>query len=262
MTDLIPQGLSGVQSATDITQVDVLKLVILGEPGVGKSWLTCTGRSPIYVADFDDRKLSIAGKPGVFIKSYVDRDPKLPKSWSEFESDIGTLEYAKTKKELQFKTIAIASLTYALKCAQNQLMRDNVNLCRKVKVGSTEYLITQGWDAVTVAQKMVEGILNRLFELGVDIIVEAHIRREKDPASTPEKSIFTDKFTIEPQNLKMLLPMFNERWLVTNDYGDYKVVTKPNTVFNAVTALHIDGEEDPDITKILAKHATNVAAGK
>jgi hypothetical protein len=260
--ELIPAGLSGVESAADITQVDNLKLIELGEPGVGKSWLTCTGRQPIYVCDFDDRKLSIAGKPGVFIKQYVDRDPLMPHSWSDFESDIGTFEYAKSKGELQFKTIAIASLTYALKAAQSQLMKDNSGLCRTIKVGSIKYIITQGWDAVTVAQKMVEGILNRLFELKIDIIVEAHIRREKDPSSTPEKSVFTDKFTIEPQNLKMLLPMFNERWLVTNDYGDYKVITKPNSVFNAVTALHIDGEETCNITDILAKHATNVAAGK
>ncbi len=242
--------------------MDVLKLIILGEPGVGKSWLTCTGRKPVYVCDFDDRKLSIAGKPDVHVKSYVDRDPRTPHAWSEFESDIGTLEYAKSKGDFKFKTIAIASLTYALKCAQNQLMKDNVGLCRTVKVGGIPYIITQGWDAVTVAQKMVEGILNRLFELGIDIIVEAHIRREKDPSSTPERSVFTDKFTIEPQNLKMILPMFNERWLVTNDYGDYKVVMKPNSTFNAVTALHVDSEEEASIEKILAKHAANVAAGK
>ena len=261
MSDLIPQGLNNVEPASAMTQVDQLKVILLGEPGAGKSWLSCTGRQPIYVADFDDRKLSIAGKPGVFIKTYVDRDPPIPHAWSDFESDLGTLEYAKQKGELQFKTIVIASLTYALKYAQYQLMKDNSGLCRTVKVNGVAYNITQGWDSVNVAQRMLEGILNRLFELKTDIILEAHIRREKDPASTEKNPVFTDKYTIEPQFLKMLLPSFNERWLVTNDNG-FKVKMKPAYDFNATTALHVDDVEEANITDILAKHATNVAAGK
>jgi hypothetical protein len=48
---------------------------------------------------------------------------------------------------------------------------------------------------------------------------------------------------------------------VTND-NSFRVKTKPAYDFNAVTALHIDAEEDADIAKILVKHAANVAAGK
>jgi len=261
MSDLIPQGLSGVQSASDITQVDRLKLILLGEPGAGKSWCSCTGRKPVYVADFDDRSASIAGKKDIFIKSYVDRDPSLPHAWSDFESDLGTMEYAKQKGELKIKTIALASLTYMLKAAQYQLVKDIPSLSRSARISSHSYIIPQGWDAVNYAQRMMEGILNRLFELGIDIIAEAHIRREKDATSTEKNPVFTDKWTIEPQNMKMLLPAFNERWLVTNDNG-FRVKTKPAYDFNAVTALHIDAEEDADIAKILVKHAANVAAGK
>lgn len=252
--DLIPQGLTGAFSADSITQVDKLKLILLGEPGVGKSWLTCTGRQPIYVADFDDRAASIAGKPGVVIKPYVDRTPLQPHAWSDFESDLGSFEYAKQQGKLQFKTFAIASLTFMLKAAQYQFMKDNPGLSRSIKSNGTEYKITQGWDSINMGQRMLEGVFNRLFELGIDVIVEAHIRREKDAASTEKNPKFTDKWTIEPQNLKMLLPAFNERWLVTNEYGSFKVKTKPCDDFNGVTALNIDGEEDCNITNILAKH--------
>lgn len=258
---LIPQGISGVVSASSITQVDALKLIELGEPGCGKSWLSCTGRQPIYVADFDDRAASIAGKPGVFIKTYTDRDPMTPHAWSDFESDLGVLEYAKSKGTLQFKTIVLASLTYLLKYAQNQMMKDTSGLWRMIRINSREYKIPQGWDAINTPQRMIEGLLGRLFELRIDVIAEAHIRREKDPSSTEKNPVFTDKYTIEPQFLKMLLPTFNERWLVVNDNG-YKVKMKPSYDFNGVTALHVDAEEEADITKILAKHATNVAAGK
>lgn len=261
MSELIPPGLNGVEEATSLTQVDQLKVILLGEPGSGKSWLSCTGRQPIYVADFDDRKLSIAGKPGVFIKSYIDRDPSIPHAWSDFESDIGTLEYAQQKGTLQFKTIVMASLTYALKYVQYQLMKDNSGLSRTIKVNGKPYNITQGWDSVNVAQRMLDGMLNRLFELKLDVIIEAHIRREKDPASTEKNPLFTDKYTIEPQFLKMLLPTFNERWLVTNDNG-FQVKMKPAYDFNATTALLVDDVEPANITQILAKHAANVAARK
>ena len=258
---LIPQGISGVVSASSITQVDALKLIELGEPGCGKSWLSCTGRQPIYVADFDDRAASIAGKPGVFIKTYIDRDPASPHAWTDFEADLGAFEYAKKQGTLQFKTIVLASVTYLLKYAQYQMIKDTTGLSRVIKVNGKEYRITQGWDSVNVVQRMMEGLLSRLFELKIDVIVEAHIRREKDPSSTEKNPVFTDKYTIEPQFLKMLLPTFNERWLVVNDNG-YKVKMKPSYDFNGVTALHVDAEEEADITKILAKHATNVAAGK
>jgi len=253
----IPEGISGVIPADSITQVDALKLILLGEPGAGKSWCSCTGRPPIFVADCDDRRASIAGKPGVLVKTYVDRNPLMPHAWSDIETDLGAFEYAKQKGTLGIKTYVIASLTYLLKYAQHQLIKDQPSLCRTGVINGTKYPITQGWDSVIYAQKMIEGLLNRLFELGVDVIVEAHIRREKDATWTEKNPKFTDKWSIDPQNLKMLLPVFNERWLVDNANDSYKVTTKPTYDFNAVTALNIDGSETANITEILAKHDIN-----
>lgn len=254
--NVVPQGIEGVISADSITQTDKLKLVLLGLPGSGKSWLLATARKPILVYDFDDRAASIAGKPGVFIKTLRERDPLIPSAWQQLEQDIGVLEYAKSKGTLQIKTVGIDSLSFALNAAQNQLMKDTTNLSRKIRVNGHDYLIPQGFDSWTVAQKMFLGIFNRLFEIGVDVIACAHIKRQKDARSTKDDPVFTGKYTIEPQNMEVLLPTFNERWMMKDNF---RVQLKPDYEFNAVTALAVDEIEEPNIEKILQKHATRVA---
>lgn len=256
----IPQLISGVVEASTITELDRLKLMLLSEPGGGKSWLLCTGRKPILVYDFDDRKESINGKPGVYIKTIIDRDQHIPETWQKLEQDVGSLEYTKQKGELKIRTIGLDSLTNLIKAAHNQLMKDNEKLCRKVKVNGKEYLITQEFDAITTTQRMIEGILNRLFELEIDVICTAHIRREKAAEYTTKNPVFTDKYTIDPQNMKYLLPSFNERWFLKDRY---EVLVHPDYEFNAVSALYLKEDiQEPNIEKILEKHAKNFAESR
>jgi hypothetical protein len=233
--------------------------MVLSEPGGGKSWLVCTGRKPILEYDFDDRSESIAGKAGVYIKTIIDRDQKNPEAWRKLEEDVGVLEYVKQKGDLKIRTVALDSLTFLIKAAHNQLMHDNEKLCRKVRVNGKDYLITQEFDSITTTQKMIEGILNRLFELKIDVICTAHIRREKSAEYTVKNPVFTDKYTIDPQNMKYLLPMFNERWFIKDRF---EVLVKPDYEFNAVTALHLQEDTQPaNIEEILRKHAENTQRG-
>lgn len=259
MTDLLPEGITGVVEATSITQVDRLHLVGLGEPGSGKSWLATTGRKPIFVFDNDNRRESIAGKEGVLIKTTYDRDIDTPTAWSQMEADTGAFEYAKQRGQLKIKTIVGDSLTFMLKHAHNQLMKDNDKLCRTIRVNGKAYNIPQGWDSVNVAQRMLEGLINRWFELDIDVILTAHIRREKGADSTEDNPTFTGKWTIEPQNLKMLLPKFNERWFMLDDFY---VQTKPAYEYNATTALNIGDKELANIEQILLKHQASAKGGK
>lgn len=256
---IIPLLITGVVESSTIENYDRIKLMLLGEPGSGKSWLLCTGRKPILVYDFDDRRESIARKAGVYIKTIVDRDQEHPVAWQELEKDIGALEYAKQKGELRIRTIGLDSLTNMIKAAHNQLMSDNQKLCRKVRVNGKDYLITQEFDAITTTQRMIEGILNRLYELGIDVICTAHIRREKSAEYTVKNPVFTDKYTIDPQNMKYLLPSFNERWFMKDRF---EVLIHPDYEFNAVSALQI--KEDivkPNIEEILRTHAENTQRG-
>jgi hypothetical protein len=258
------QYVKGAFSAESITKVDRLKVAVCGEPKSGKSVLIAkTCRKPLYHCDFDDRKESIAGIPNTTIKQYLDSDAMNPSAWNNLESDIGTFEWFKKEGKLPFRSLALDSMTFLRKIADNQMMKDT-NMFRVYKVGNTKYPISQGWDAVVEVQKMLETLLARLFALEIDIYVTFHTQNEKDKQkSTKEDTVYTDKLTVSPQNLAMLLPKFNETWRTYVDTdGSFKVQTRQDWRFNAATALHIEGTQQPDIQGMLDEHERNVKAGK
>jgi hypothetical protein len=251
------QTLTGCVDAATVTNVDRLKVAICGDPKTGKSSVIArTARKPVIFYDFDDRKESIAGIDGVIIKTLFDKNDTTPTAWSAFESDLGTLEYLKEKNELPFKSIAVDSITFLRKYAEHQLLKDSSASRAKFKIGSTEYLVPKDWDAVTGVQHMLETMFNRLFSLNIDVYATFHTRLEKDQnKSTKTDIVYKDTLTIDPPNLKMLLPKFNDCWRSYVDGGVYRVQVKPDWQFNAATVLKNQGENEvADIQKMLEKH--------
>jgi hypothetical protein len=126
-----------------------------------------------------------------------------------------------------------------------------------MRVGLTNYLIPKDWDAVTGVQKMLEGILNRAFALDIDIYMTFHTRPEKDQQkSTKTDTVYKDNLTIDPPNLKMLLPKFNDKWRTYIDAnGKYMLQLHANWQFAAQTVLKNVGDtEEANIQKMLEKH--------
>jgi hypothetical protein len=249
----------------NITNVDRLKVAVCGEPKTGKSNIVArTCRKPLLVYDFDDRKESIAGLKDIVIKTLIDTADDNPLAWGVFESDIGTLEYTKTqckKGEFPFKSILLDSATFLRKYAEHQYLKDDSGTKRaNLKIGTTKYIIPRGWDAVVGVQKMMEGVLSRLFALDIDVYMTFHTRPEKDiQKSTDTNVVYKDILTVDPPNLKVLLPKFNDQWrtFVDSD-GTYKVQLKPDYQFNAATVLHnVENVEQPDIQELLRKHNQN-----
>jgi len=254
----------GTKNASDITKVDRIKAAIVGEPKSGKSKLIAdTARKPLFHCDFDDRQESIAGAKDTVIKQYLDPDAMTPNGWNTLEGDIATFEWMKKEGKLPFKSFALDSMTFLRQLAENQMMKDT-NMFRAYKVGNLKYPIAQGWDAVVEVQKMLQTLLARLFALDIDVYVTFHIKNEKDKQkSTKEETVYTDKLTVDPQNLAMLLPKFNETWRTFIDTdGSFKVQTKQDWRFNAATALHISGIENPNIEEMIEKHLKAVSEGK
>jgi hypothetical protein len=259
--DLLNNAISQIDGcivATDITNVDRLKVAICGEPKTGKSGIIArTARKPTLIYDFDDRKESIAGLDGVVIKTLIDKNDLLPSAWDALETDIGMLEFLKSENKLPFKSIALDSITFLRKYAEHQFLKDSTSSARaKFKIGQTTYLIPKDWDAVTGIQKMLEGVLSRLFLLNVDIYATFHTRPEKDiQRSTKTEFFYKDNLTVDPPNLKMLLPKFNDQWRCFTENGEYKVQLHPDSIFNAATVLKNVGDvEEADIQKMLEKH--------
>lgn len=253
------QQLQGCVKSEDVTNVDRLKVALCGDTGTGKSCLVArTCRKPLMVYDFDDRAESIAGIKDVYIKTLVDIRDDEPKAWSELESDLGTLEYLKGKNELPFKSLLLDSCTFLRKYAEHQFMKDSTGSTRnKFKIGTTTYIIPKDWDAVTGVQKMLEGVLNRAFSLGIDVYMTFHTRQEKDSVkSTKLDTVYKDSLTIDPPNLKMLLPKFNDKWRTFVDTdGKFKVQLHADWKFAAASVLKNVGDtEEANIEKLLDKH--------
>lgn len=252
-------GIQGLIPTTQITNTGRLKVAICGEKKSGKSKLIAdTARKPLLHYDFDDRKESIAGAKDTIVKTLVDTDSTLPVSWGILESDLSSLEYAKKSGTLPIKSLALDSFTYLRQIAENQMMKDTSQL-RRAKIGLTTYQISAGWDAINYVHRMLYQLLRRFFALDIDIYAVFHTRNEKDRVkSTKEETIYTDRLTVDPQNLDILLPMFNETWRTFVDIdGHFKLQVRQDWRFNASTALNIGndgGVENPDIQALLEKN--------
>jgi AAA domain len=254
--------LKGCVDSSTVTNIDRLKVAICGEPKTGKSSVIArTARKPLIHYDFDDRKESIAGIPDTYVKTIYDKTDTSPTAWSEFESDIGTLEYLKEKKELPFKSIAVDSITFLRKYAEHQMLKDSTTSRAKFKIGSTEYLVPKDWDAINAVQHMMDTIFNRIFSLDIDVYATFHTRLEKDQnKSTTLNIVYKDTLTIDPPNMKMLLPKFNDCWRTYVDGGKYMIQMKPDWMFNAATVLkNVGDNEVADIQALLLKHNKNGA---
>lgn len=252
-------GIQGLTQASNVTNTDRLKVAICGEKKSGKSKLIAdTARKPLLHYDFDDRRESIAGAKDTVIKTLIDSDSTMPQAWGILESDLASLEYAKRQKNLPIKSLALDSATYLRQIAENQMMKDT-SLLRAAKIGLTRYQIAQGWDAINYVHKMLYQLLRRFFALDIDIYVVFHTRNEKDRVkSTKEETIYTDRLTVDPQNLDVLLPMFNETWRTFVDIdSNFRLQVKQDWRFNASTTLNIgenSGVETPDIQALLVKN--------
>lgn len=254
--DEVLSYIKGTTAASAITNTDRLKVAIVGPGKVGKSnMIAKTCRKPLLVYDYDDRRESIAGFPDVTIKTLIDKSSSMPSAWSTFESDIGTLEWLKKDGYLPFKSIALDSMTYLRQYAENQMMKDTSNQ-RIFKINGTQYHVGAGWDAVTCVQKMLGEAIRRLFALDLDVYCVFHTAPEKDKAkSTKDNAVYTEKMTVDPNNLQILLPMFNEVWRAYVDAdGAFKIQVKPDYYFQAASALKVDQNENQDIQKLLDKH--------
>lgn len=262
--DFSKMGIKGIEDASTIDNSnEKLKIAIVGDPGVGKSWLACTIPGTKFDIDFDGRKSSLSGKTDVVVKTYHDIDPSNPTAMSNFETDLKALEYAYAKGDEVPSTFIIDSATYCKKGTEAELIRQQSNMGRAIRIGATQLKIGAGWDIINGNRLYLEYIINKLAVMG-NVICIFHEMYEKDESrSTPEKKVYTGKVTIQPQYLNTVTSIFNDYWRVSIDYTGKRVLqTGISAEFEGKCSLKgIDPlKEEPDISKLLEKHRKFVAS--
>jgi len=258
--------IKGMIPATTITE-PLLKIAVVGDPGVGKSWFAATAPKPVFDLDFDGRTSSLAGKEGVLVKSYVDVDSCNPKSIAELESDLNSLEYAKSKGEEIPTTFVLDSMTYCRKFIEAELAKQQSSLGRRLKIGSANITIGQGWDIVNGNRMYLEYIINRLSALG-NVIAIFHTQDEKDNRKTTYDKqgakivAYSGRVTVQPQYLVSILSIFNDVWWLDIDYkGAREVQTGISQDFIGKCSLKgLSLKEVPNIEAMLAKHRAAIGA--
>lgn len=250
------QGISGVKAATQLNSTDRLKISIVGKPKSGKSWFAASAPKPVMVYDFDDRSESLAGKPGVFVKTVIDIDQTRPTAMKEVESDLSTFKYAKEQGKPIPATFVFDTVTNMLQAMQNEAFSQESSFYRGLKVTPAKAIrIRTGWDAINAIEGYIRYIIGEFSQLG-NLIFVWHSRPEKDVTeSTKEKTVYTDQITVDPQFLAKDLSLFNEVYRIEiTENNTYKVTCKANYEFTASTTLLVDEIEEPDIMKIIEKH--------
>jgi len=260
-------SIKGIEPANAITEPP-LKIAIVGDPGVGKSWLAATAPKPVLDLDFDGRKSSLAGKEGVYVKSYVDIDSTNPKAIAELEADLNAFDYAKTKGEPIPATFVLDSITYCRKFTESELAKQQTNLGRQLRIGTAKLTIGQGWDVVNGNRSYLEYIINRLASLG-NVIAIFHTQDEKDNSKTTydkqgQKIVsYTGRVTVQPQYLASILSIFNDVWWLDVDYKNTRTV-QTGISQEFIGKCSLKGlnplTEAPDIEAMLAKHRAAIGA--
>ena len=258
--DFAALNMKGVQAAENIAD-PFLKIAIVGDPGVGKSWLAATAPGPVLDLDFDGRAASLQGKKDIFVKTYWDDNQMNPQAVANFESDLSALKYAKSQGKEIPRTFVIDSISYARKSVEAELIRQQATLGRVVKVGTTNLKIGAGWDIINANRLYLEYIISELAALG-NVIAIFHSMDEKDVTkSTATEKKYTGKITIQPQYLNTILSIFNDVWLMDIDYSNKRFVqTGVSSIFVGKCSLKgLLDKEEPDIAKMLQKHKDFVA---
>lgn len=258
--------IKGLVAATDII-APLYKIAIVGDTGIGKSWLACTMASTenqLLDLDFDRRAASLQGKPNVTVKTYQDTDFAKPTCIAELESDINEWEYDFSMNRLKFKTFVIDSASYMRKALEREIIDKQSTLSRPIKIGTRVLRLGQGYDIFNANQMFTEHIISRLSQIG-NLIVTFHERNEKDEVkSTAEKKAYTGMVTIDPQHLSGLLSTFNDVWRLTSNYmGQRVLITGLTDDFAGKTTLKglAKEEVEPNIQALFAKSAAFVANG-
>lgn len=239
-----------------------LHLALVGKEKSGKSRLAVTARKPVWVADFDNRRESIAGIPGVYATTYLDAAyPIQPDAIAQLTDDIGIIEKEGTLDQLGFKGVMESPKTVVLDSSQsiaNSLRKfilyTNKAVRREFTFGRMTIQAIGNRDYWNQEMAAFHDLIMRVLGLPTDVILIMHEAAEESPDSTDENPRFTGRVSPFPVRYARELVYFNEVWRIERNSAMPTVQIMPDSRFTAATNLILDRAERPDISFLLAQH--------
>lgn len=250
-----------ISGLIDLNAEPLLKMAIVGPPGVGKSWMAFTMPGSIWDFDFDTRAESLkefvnkTKRMDIEGKTYFDVNPNAPVAMQQMETDIAMFEYLKQQGKPTPTTYLVDSMSYMRPAMEHELIRQQPSFSRKVKINNTTINVPSGWDVINGVTAFTEYVVGRLSALGNVIFIFHEIDEGDRTRSTKDQKAYTGMKTIKPQYLSGVLSLFDHVFRMKIDYaGNRKVQCQPDSDFITKTSMKLDALEDPDIAKMLAKH--------
>lgn len=254
-----------------------MKIALVGEPKVGKDWFACTAPGSIFTFDFDKRLDSLNKHPNranIEGKTYFDDSFLKPLSWNQFVYDVQEFQEMHKKGEKIPDWFITSSMQFMSDCCMNTVLVDNPGMRQELRTdgrstkdikrkGELIGYLPFGWDPYTLVCQQIEEQVNALNSIG-NVICVFHEAPEKDIAlSTPKEPVYTGRLQVYPNNLKKLLPLFNDQWRLSIFGGERHLTTDiSDSKFVAATSLLIDGDiKNPNLSEMIKEHEKRMKNG-
>lgn len=158
-----------IQDAMDIELNSVLvKTLIVGDYGTGKSVFASTFPTPAFLFDFDKGALTYKGKDFRYAQYPIN-----PAGWVEFEKDFNLV--IKEAKEGEYKTIVFDSTSLLTDLAMERALQlDPKRSATNGPLWNVHY---------GIVRNLVEGKIRQLLQLDANIVVISHLEIVRDQES-------------------------------------------------------------------------------
>lgn len=158
-----------IQDAMDIELNSTLvKTLVVGDYGTGKSVFASTFPTPAFLFDFDKGALTYKGKDFKYGQYTIN-----PAGWVDFEKDFN--QVVKECKEGKYKTIVFDSTSLLTDLAMERALQLDP---KRSPTGGPMWNIHFG-----IVRNLVEGKIRQLLQLDANIVVIAHLEIVKDQES-------------------------------------------------------------------------------
>ena len=266
---------------------DILHVAVVGPENNGKSILCSTAPGVKLFLDFDQKKQVLSGRKDVYAITFKNAQGgyMLPDAAEEvldimtglelsldlynLKDKKGTKLFPEVPEGTKINNLVFDSMASFGRVIMAYELYNSNDLKREIKIGPKLSIhIPKNFDAWNAEMQGVESIVMRAFALPVNVFCTFHERAEETPDSTMEKPKFTGRVSVFPVRYKdLLLKYFTDIWrvkltqVINGNAVQFlpRVYVLPDFSMDSGTSMKLDAIEEPDISKMIAKHRSRIS---